>query len=292
MFKLGRYAEAESSFTRALDVLPERHLLRVPLCNNRALARIRCGDHSGAIEDCTAVLEIIGVDFHPAREAKVEREECGAGVDLAGAVVKAYRRRAEAYEGREKWELARMDWEVIVGFDWVGKERADAVNGVSRCRKMEKMGNQHDSTATTAATVTDSLTSFDSTRSREAPPPASKPRPTTTSSNPTSTTTTTTFEAVSALRAANAALEAEDQLRHELKDSVDARLSAWRAGKETNLRALLASLDTVLWNELGWKTVGMAELVMPAQVKARYTRAIAKVHPDKVRGCIVVGFLC
>jgi hypothetical protein len=85
------------------------------------------------------------------------------------------------------------------------------------------------------------------------------------------------------LKQANQEAEAEEQTRHELKDSVDSRLAAWKNGKETNLRALVASLDTVLWPELGWQKVGMAELVTPNQVKIRYTKAIAKLHPDKVR---------
>ena len=84
------------------------------------------------------------------------------------------------------------------------------------------------------------------------------------------------------MREANEAAEAEDQAKHELKDVVDARLAAWRAGKENNLRALIASLDTVLWPELGWKKVGLHELVTDAQVKVRYVRAIAKTHPDKL----------
>lgn len=84
------------------------------------------------------------------------------------------------------------------------------------------------------------------------------------------------------LREANKALEAEDAERLTLKDSVDARLLAWRGGKETNLRALLASLEAVLWPGLGWQKVGMHELVTPAQVKVRYMKAIAKLHPDKV----------
>jgi hypothetical protein len=63
---------------------------------------------------------------------------------------------------------------------------------------------------------------------------------------------------------------------------VDARLIAWKGGKETNIRALIASLETVLWSELGWQKVGMAELVTPSQVKVKYTKAIAKLHPDKV----------
>jgi tetratricopeptide (TPR) repeat protein len=284
MFKLGRYAEADALYSSALDVLPDKHLLRVPLYNNRALAKIRCGDHSGAVEDCTAVLEIIGTDYHPAREAKVTREECGAGVDIGTALAKAYRRRAEAYEGREKWELARKDWEAVVGLDWVGKERSDAVNGVTRCRKMEKLGKQPDADdagARSSAGINDFAISQASPPPRK---PASVPKPRVTKSAPTET-----FEAVTALRAANAQLEAEDALRHELKDRVDARLGAWKSGKETNLRALLASLDNVLWPELGWKNVGMAELVANTQVKVRYTKAIAKVHPDKVSGLVFYG---
>ena len=75
----------------------------------------------------------------------------------------------------------------------------------------------------------------------------------------------------------------EDQQKHELKDVVDARILAWKGGKETNLRALIASLENVLWPELGWQKVGMHELITPSQVKIRYTKAIAKLHPDKVR---------
>ena len=89
------------------------------------------------------------------------------------------------------------------------------------------------------------------------------------------------------------AADAEDAEKHALKDGVDARLLAWKGGKEANLRALIASLDAVLWPELGWKGVGMHELVSGAQVKVRYTRAIAKVHPDKVStSCfsVLLGF--
>jgi hypothetical protein len=41
-------------------------------------------------------------------------------------------------------------------------------------------------------------------------------------------------------------------------------------------------LDRVLWEDAGWKKVGMADLVMPNKVKIVYMKAIAKVHPDKV----------
>ena len=99
----------------------------------------------------------------------------------------------------------------------------------------------------------------------------------------TSETAARPSDALNRVRDANVAAEAEDQAKYELKDTVDARLAAWRAGKENNIRALIASLDTVLWPELGWQKVGIHELVSPSQVKIRYTKAIAKLHPDKVR---------
>lgn len=57
----------------------------------------------------------------------------------------------------------------------------------------------------------------------------------------------------------------------------------WVEGKERNLRALLSTLHTVLWDgESRWTPVSMAELVTPGQVKKQYRRAVLVVHPDKV----------
>lgn len=88
--------------------------------------------------------------------------------------------------------------------------------------------------------------------------------------------------AVTALRAANAAADQADDERFMLSDSVDARIKGWKDGKQDNLRALLGSLDTVLWPEANWKKIGMADLVLPTKVKIQYMKGIAKVHPDKV----------
>ncbi|KAI0355420.1 hypothetical protein OH77DRAFT_1424915 [Trametes cingulata] len=266
-FKLGQYAEAESLYSAAIAALPESHLLLVPLYNNRALTRIKTGDHTGAIEDCTTVINLIGPAYHPAREAKVTREEDGAGVDLADGLVKAWWRRAEAYEGKEKWDAAKQDWESIAGADFAGKVRSEAVRGIGRCRRMLKTDVE--------------------TGTSTAPPPASRPAAATAAKpkpkpKPVSRVPTPPSDALNRVREANEAAEAEDQARHELKDAVDARLAAWKAGKENNIRALIASLDTVLWPELGWQKVGIHELVSPSQVKIRYTKAIAKVHPDKL----------
>jgi tetratricopeptide (TPR) repeat protein len=268
MFKLGRFAEAEAAYTLAISQLPDSHLLLVPLLNNRGLSRLKTGNMSGAIEDCTAVITIIGPSYHPAREAKVTLDEDGAGVDLGDGLVKAWRRRAEAYEGKEKWDLARQDWESIAGADFAGRHRNEASSGIGRCRRMKNVDNASDGAAP----------SISRTNAPSSRPTATRPLP-----RPPRRGPTPPSEALTRLKQANQEAEAEEQARLELKDSVDSRLAAWKNGKETNLRALVASLDTVLWPELGWQKVGMAELVTPNQVKIRYTKAIAKLHPDKVR---------
>jgi len=57
----------------------------------------------------------------------------------------------------------------------------------------------------------------------------------------------------------------------------------WIQGKERNIRALLCSLHTVLWEgETKWKPCGMHQLVTPENVKKYYRKAVLSVHPDKV----------
>ena len=91
------------------------------------------------------------------------------------------------------------------------------------------------------------------------------------------------MEAVKKLKAANAAAEKADDEKFALSDHVDAKLVAWKGTKSDNLRALLGSLDKVLWPDAGWNKVNMGDLVMPNKVKIVYMKAIAKVHPDKVK---------
>uniref|UniRef100_A0A8C9QB17 J domain-containing protein n=1 Tax=Spermophilus dauricus TaxID=99837 RepID=A0A8C9QB17_SPEDA len=68
-----------------------------------------------------------------------------------------------------------------------------------------------------------------------------------------------------------------------LKLKID--LLDWIEGKERNIRALLSTLHTVLWDgESRWTPVSMADLVTPAQVKKQYRRAVLVVHPDKATG--------
>ncbi|XP_038161762.1 cyclin-G-associated kinase isoform X1 [Cyprinodon tularosa] len=68
-------------------------------------------------------------------------------------------------------------------------------------------------------------------------------------------------------------------------DPLKLQLLEWIEGKERNIRALLSTLHTVLWEgETRWKPVGMADLVTPDQVKKYYRKAALVVHPDKATG--------
>jgi cyclin G-associated kinase len=56
----------------------------------------------------------------------------------------------------------------------------------------------------------------------------------------------------------------------------------WTEGKRRNIRALLCSLHTILWEGTRWQEVGMHQLVSRADVKKMYRKACLAVHPDKV----------
>ncbi|KAF3695514.1 Cyclin-G-associated kinase [Channa argus] len=68
-------------------------------------------------------------------------------------------------------------------------------------------------------------------------------------------------------------------------DPLKLQILDWIEGKERNIRALMSTLHTVLWEgETRWKPVGMADLVTPEQVKKYYRKAVLVVHPDKATG--------
>uniref|UniRef100_A0A8C8MFQ4 Cyclin-G-associated kinase n=1 Tax=Oncorhynchus tshawytscha TaxID=74940 RepID=A0A8C8MFQ4_ONCTS len=68
-------------------------------------------------------------------------------------------------------------------------------------------------------------------------------------------------------------------------DPLKLQILDWIEGKERNIRALLSTLHTVLWEgETRWKPVNIADLVTPDQVKRYYRKAALVVHPDKAAG--------
>ncbi|GAU25393.1 hypothetical protein TSUD_70460 [Trifolium subterraneum] len=75
----------------------------------------------------------------------------------------------------------------------------------------------------------------------------------------------------------------EQAERSRLGETLDFEIKRWSAGKEGNLRALLSTLQYVLWPECGWQPVGLTDLITAATVKKAYRKATLCIHPDKVQ---------
>ncbi|MED6211258.1 hypothetical protein PIB30_071937 [Stylosanthes scabra] len=75
----------------------------------------------------------------------------------------------------------------------------------------------------------------------------------------------------------------EQEERRRIADCTDVQIKRWAAGKETNLRALLSSLQDVLWPECGWESVSITDMITSTSVKKVYRKATLCIHPDKVQ---------
>ena len=69
------------------------------------------------------------------------------------------------------------------------------------------------------------------------------------------------------------------------QDPVSIAIRDWVKGKERNIRALLGSLNDVLWDGADkWDQPAMSQLLTAGQVKKSYRKACLVVHPDKQTG--------
>lgn len=253
-FKRGDYASAHASYSSSLNSVPPQHPLVIVLLTNRALTALKTGEPKQAVDDADKAIALIGPGNGQGETVAVRGENGqDENRDMKDLYGKALSRKAEALEQMEKWGDAGGVWQQCVE---AGVGGPNAIKGRQRCQ---------------AALAP----------KPKPKPAAAKPRP-----RPSATASLApakSSEAVTRLREANEAAAKEDDEKFALSESVDARVSAWRDGKRDNLRALLGSMDNVLWANSGWKKVGLHELVAPNKVKINYMKAIAKTHPDKVR---------
>lgn len=266
-FKLGNYAEAHTSYTAALRGVPTQHPLTIVLRTNRALTSLKTGDPKQCILDADQAIEIIGSSRGVNELIDLGSDE--SPKDMAPFWGKAMMRRAEAMEQLERWSDAAKVWKDCVE---AGVGGAQSIQGKERCEKAS--GTVQKSTKVSSRPPT-------SVQKKAAKKPQT-PSALDELSGKSVSNIAVSSEAVTRLRAANDAAAKLDDERFALTDAVADRIEAWKKGKEQNLRALLGSLETVLWADSGWKKVGMSELLNPSKVKINYMKGIAKVHPDKV----------
>ncbi|KAI1084193.1 hypothetical protein F5B20DRAFT_576336 [Whalleya microplaca] len=251
-FKRGDYDAAHTSYSNSLAGIPQTHPICIVLLTNRALTALKTGSPKQAVSDADAAIGIIGPSHGDGEKVALPDGESRDMKDLYG---KALSRKAEALEQMEKWAEAGNVWQQCVE---AGVGGVTAIGGRQRCQK--------------------ALAPKPKPTPR--PPQAAKPRPK--PSAAADLAPQKSSEAVQRLRQANKAAEAADEEKFAISERVDAKIAAWRDGKRDNLRALIGSMDQVLWENSGWKKVGLHELVMANKVKIHYMKAIAKCHPDKL----------
>ncbi|CEP18967.1 hypothetical protein [Parasitella parasitica] len=274
-FKLGQFGESEEAYTCAIDILPAEHGHQVLLYNNRAMARLKIGQYKKCIEDCDVALVL-------AKQSSEESSTCeGVVIQWREQIVKSLSRKAEALENIERYKDALAAYDELIKYE--GGNNPKTKQAMSRCRQaLNPSKKRAPSTPRKSepAEPTDTTQDFMSMLDLNAPSAASKPT--------VSDAELSKSKAVAAMRAKAAEQEAEDAERLEKTDHVNARLIAWKAGKEQNLRALLATLDTLLWPGAQWKGAQMSELINPKKCKIIYMKAIGKVHPDKLPSDVTV----
>ncbi|KAJ5050756.1 uncharacterized protein L3040_002627 [Drepanopeziza brunnea f. sp. 'multigermtubi'] len=251
-FKRGDYASAHASYTSSLSALPPSHPTTIILLCNRALTSLKTGVPKSAVSDSDTALALIGPSRGDAETIDLGPGEGNGPKDMREFYGKALMRKAEALEQMEQWKGAAEVWKLCVEHSVGG---ATAIQGRTRCEK--------------------ALAPKPPSARRA--PPRPQPRP-----SAIADLGSDDSAAVKRLREANASAERADDEKFALSDKVHERVGSWKNGKEDNLRALIGSLDNVMWAGSGWKKVGMHELVVNSKVKINYMKAIGKTHPDKL----------
>lgn len=242
-FKNGDFTTALTHYQTALSALPQGHVLQILAMSNVITCLLKVGENRKAIDMSTEALDLIGKDKGVGEEIE--------GKSMKDFWIKIMSKKAEALEHLEKHSDSLEAWKSVIDNGGASKQALDAK------RRLMDVVNP---TKKKSAPV----------KKATPPPSSSKPEP------------VKTYEAVDRVKREHQKQEAEEAEKFKLHDVVEDKLNAWKQGKEDNLRALISSLDTVLWDGANWKPVSMGELVVPKKVKLSYMKAVAKTHPDKV----------
>ncbi|KAF9109324.1 hypothetical protein BGX27_007746 [Mortierella sp. AM989] len=288
VFKLGQFGQAAEHYMRASQALPSGHILLIVTQNNRAAALLKIGEYRETVGECDRTILLVQ---GPDGQGHNDILPATVGVNLKDQLGKALMRRATAYENLEKYKEAKDDW---VKLKELEPGHRNAAEGHRRCEKAMAVMNGGGGSTPSSAVRKVPTSSSSGVRSNNGLKSTSSPMQDIftahqqANNNAKMRANLGNSEGVSKLRQTAALQEKEEDEKLRLRDQVDQKMTMWKAGKEDNVRALIASLGSVLWEGAGWKPVGLHELVTPAQVKVKYMRAIGKVHPDKLSSTTTV----
>jgi len=91
-------------------------------------------------------------------------------------------------------------------------------------------------------------------------------------------------KAVAEVREREAKKKIEEAEEDAVRKRLEPKIKAWSEehGKKKQLRALLASLHTILWPEANWKQLNLGDILDDSKCKKAYHKASRVVHPDKI----------
>ncbi|KAI8971989.1 hypothetical protein BDF20DRAFT_1003168 [Mycotypha africana] len=282
LFNHGQFAEAEVAYTLAIQSLPADHSNSVLLYNNRAAARLKQGKFQDCLLDCTLAIDL--AHKHINSNTSPSKIMSATNTSMKSQLLKSLHRKACALEGLHSFETAFQVYEEYRTIN--GEESPLAVQGIKRCQQAMQNGSSVNnakwkpsspsSTTANQSSTNSSATAFPDIDFNMFMPPKKAHL------TDAELEEINNSKAVKAMRDREKQKEAEEAERLEKDNKVNSQITIWKAGKEKNLRALLSSLDMILWTDVQWKNVTMSDLIEPRKCKITYMKAIAKVHPDKL----------
>lgn len=249
-FKLGDYPLTIELYQKSLKNLPNGHPLQVMFHSNLALVYSKLGNPKDQLESSVTGLELI-CSFTETKPniSELSKLEIEPGKNLKSFWIKLLQKKAESLEALEKWGEAKPLYDELIS---MGESTKSILDGKAHCVKALTPKKPANNTP--------------------------KPKPRASEQQPTKVQQ----DAVNKIRRDNITIAQNEAKKIQYHDQTQQALDSWRSGNENNIRALICSLDKILWPELGWKPVGLTDLVLDKKVKIQYMKAVAKVHPDKI----------
>lgn len=248
-FTNGNYDDAYINYTKCLNALPETHELRIIINSNLAITLNKLGNYKQARDHCDQGLALID----PKEVSDVDYIINGKPVKFW--YTKLLSRKAEALEMIESFEESLACYmELVTKLGVNDKKTMDAK------RRVHSIVN---------------------------PPPKPKSKSKPTATKPVQASKPLNNDNLKRVQESNKKQQDKDNLKYQLHDKVQARVTSWSNGKEDNLRSLLMSLPDVLPAHLGFpflttKKITINDLMLPKKVKINYMKVISSIHPDKL----------